>query len=71
VESDRAGSKHGNPLVKEIEALSMHLADRIIAVSQHTKDKIIEDYQVPGDKIEVVHNSINPDELEPLDPDNA
>lgn len=71
IESDRAGGLHGNPLVKEVEGLSMRLADQIIAVSQHTKDRIIRDYHVPADKIEVVHNSINPRDVEPLDPDNA
>jgi glycosyltransferase involved in cell wall biosynthesis len=71
VESDRAGSKQGNPLVREIEEVSLHLADRIIAVSQHTKNTIIEDYGIPADKIEVVHNSIEPGSIAPLDPDNA
>lgn len=71
VESDRAGGPHGNPLVKEVEGLSMHMADQIIAVSQHTKNSIIRDYDIPADKIEVVHNSINPRDLEPLDPANA
>lgn len=72
VESDRAGSlDRGNPLVKEVEAVSMQLADRIIAVSRHTKQRIIEDYHIPADKIEVVHNSINPGELVPLEPDNV
>ena len=71
VESDRAGSRHGNPLVHEIEELGFRLADRIIAVSQHTKSMIIRDYGVPADKIEVVHNSITPEDLAPLDNDNA
>lgn len=71
VESDRAGSQQGNPLAKEVEELSMHLADQIIAVSQHTKNRIIEDYQVPADKIKVVHNSIDPADLTPLDSQNA
>src|SRR5665213_2027753 len=44
VESDRAGSNPGNPLVQEIEEVALHMADRIIAVSQHTKDSIIRDY---------------------------
>lgn len=70
VESDRAASAGGNPLVKEVEQLSLHLADSIIAVSQHTKDKITADYGIPADKIEVVHNSIAKD-IEPLDPENA
>ena len=71
VESDRAGGKHGNPLVHEIEATSLQLADRIIAVSEFTKQAIIRDYDVPADKIEVVHNSIDPHGLEPLDMTNA
>lgn len=71
VESDRSGSKHGNPLVREIEELSMLMADRVIAVSQRTKDTIISDYGIPADKIEVVHNSINPGDLAQLDDDNV
>lgn len=71
VESDRSGSPDGNPLVKEVEGISMQLADRVIAVSQHTKNKIIEDYGIPAGKIEVVHNSIDPAELSPLDDQNA
>jgi len=71
VESDRSGSKYGNPLVKEIEGISLHIADRIIAVSEHTKRAIVRDYGVPADKIEVVHNSIDPTELAPLDDQNV
>jgi glycosyltransferase involved in cell wall biosynthesis len=71
VERDRAGGGSGNPLCREIEGLSFMLADRIIAVSQHTKNMIIEDYNVPEDKIEVVHNSIDSSMLEPLDGDNT
>lgn len=71
VESDRAGSGHGNPLVREIEEIGLHLADRIIAVSQHTKRAIMRDYAVPADKIEVVHNSIEPSEVAPLDAENV
>jgi glycosyltransferase involved in cell wall biosynthesis len=72
VESDRAGSlERGNPLVKEVEAVSMRLADRIIAVSRHTKQRIIDDYHIPADKIEVVHNSIDTTELTQLEPDNS
>ena len=71
VESDRSGGPHGNPYVKEIEAVALHMADRVIAVSQRTKDAIVRDYGVPADKIEVVHNSIDPQGFEPLDGDNA
>ncbi len=71
IESDRAGTKHGNPLAREVEAISLMMADRVIAVSEHTKRKIHEDYNIPLDKIEVVHNSIDINDIEPLDLDNA
>jgi glycogen(starch) synthase len=71
VESDRAGNNQGNPLVREIEDVAMHLADRIIAVSAHTKRTIMRDYDIPADKIEVIHNSIDNSYLEPLESDNA
>lgn len=70
VESDRAGGRYGNPLVREIEEMSLMQADTVIAVSQHTKNAIIRDYQIPADKIEVVHNSIDPEALIPLDGNN-
>jgi glycogen synthase len=64
IESDRAGKEHGgNPMVREIEALTLTVADRVIAVSQFTKDAIIREYHIPADKIEVVHNHIDPDSL--------
>lgn len=67
VEADRAGKNHGgNPLVREIEALGLLMADRIIAVSQLTKDAIVREYDIPADKIEVVHNSMDVADLAPL-----
>lgn len=71
VERDRAGGGPGNPLCREVEGISFMLADRIVAVSQHTKNMIIEDYDIPEDKIEVVHNSIDQDMFAPLDGDNT
>ncbi len=71
LESDRSGSQHGNPLVREIESIALHLADRVIAISQHTKHAIMRDYGVPADKIEVVHNSIEAQDSTPLDTENA
>lgn len=71
IERDRAGGEPGNPLVREIEATAMLMADRVIAVSQHTKDMIVEDYDIPADKVEVVHNSIDPSALVPLDEQNT
>lgn len=71
IERDRAGGNSGNPLVREIESLAFMMADRIIAVSEITKQMIISDYDIPADKIEVVHNSIDRDLMVPLDDHNA
>jgi glycogen(starch) synthase len=71
IERDRAGGGYGNPLVREIEATTMLLADRVIAVSERVKHMIAEDYAIPADKIEVVHNSIDQSYLDPLDDFNA
>ncbi len=71
VESDRAGGHHGNPMVHEIEYQAMMIADQVLAVSEHTRRCIMRDYHIPADKVGVLHNSIEPSTLEPLDPDNA
>lgn len=72
VESDRAGQQHGgNPLVREVESLALHIADRIIAVSDHTRKTIMREYHIPKEKIEVVHNSFDPGSLEPASDDNS
>ena len=71
-EFDRAGGHSGNPIIHDIEYFGMQAADRIFAVSQITKDIIVSQYGIPADKIEVVHNSIDPTELShvSLDTDN-
>ncbi|MEO6761300.1 MAG: glycosyltransferase family 4 protein [Candidatus Saccharimonadales bacterium] len=72
IESDRSGIEHGgNPLVREIEDLAVHMADKVIAVSQHTKEGIMQEYGIPEDKISVVHNSLDICDLQPLDTTNA
>jgi glycosyltransferase involved in cell wall biosynthesis len=71
IESDRSGNEYGNPMVREIEAIGLQMADRIIAVSQHTKRAIMRDYGIPAEKIEVVHNSIDAGSMETIASDNA
>ncbi len=71
VESDRAGGKPGNPLVREIEETAMLAADSIVAVSQLTKQKIVDEYHIPADKIEVVYNSVDRTKFEPASQDNS
>lgn len=64
-EFDRSGEHFGNPLVHEIEQQGLMMADRIIAVSHITKDIIVKNYHIPEDKIEVVYNAIDLDDLPP------
>ena len=71
IESDRAGGRSGNPLVHEIEYIGMLLADQIVAVSELTRQKIIREYSIPAEKIIVAHNSIDVDDMEPLDRDTS
>jgi len=56
-EFDRAGGTYGNPLVHEIEEQGLLMADRVIAVSKVTKALIVQRYNIPAEKIEVVHNA--------------
>lgn len=72
IESDRAGRPGGgNSLVREIEGMTFLMADRIIAVSEFTKRAIAREYDIPSDKIDVVHNSLDREMVEPLDDHNA
>lgn len=71
IESDRAGGAKGNPLVREIEGLSLQLADQVIAVSEQTRQAIIREYDVPPEHISVVHNSIDAAAFESTSLDNA
>ena len=58
-EFDRSGERSGNPIVHEIEQEALLEADRIIAVSAITKAIIVQNYNIPADKVEVVHNAID------------
>lgn len=72
VESDRAGTPGGgNPLVREIEAMGLMMADRIIAVSEFTRQAIVREYGIPVEKIDVVHNSLDLEMVESLDDQNV
>ena len=62
-EFDRSGELAGNPIVHEIEYQGLMMADRIIAVSEITRKIIMERYSIPGDKIEVMHNAIDINDL--------
>lgn len=72
VEADRSGTPMGgNPFVREIESLALHIADKVIAVSELTKQAIVREYGIPADKIEVVYNHSDPSALVPPEGDNV
>lgn len=62
-EHDRAAGENGNELVRDIEYQGMMMADRVIAISQRVKDIITSQYKIPADKITVVHNSVDLEEI--------
>ncbi|MBK7651205.1 MAG: glycosyltransferase family 4 protein [Flammeovirgaceae bacterium] len=62
LETDRVGD-HTRNEIYAIEKNAMEAADRIIAVSQYTRQQIIQHYQINADKIDVVHNGIDPVEF--------
>lgn len=55
LEYDRSG-KGANDKIKEIEYRGMHAASRVIAVSEYTRKIASFEYNVPIERIEVVHN---------------
>ena len=62
LETDRAGGGVRNKIYNlEKDALSQ--ADKIIAVSNYTKDQLCHHYSIPPDRIAVVHNGIDPQEV--------
>ena len=58
-EFDRAGGKTGNKLVHTIEKNGLRGASSIIAVSQNTKQIVMERYQLPAQRITVIHNGVD------------
>ncbi|MCI0565978.1 glycosyltransferase family 4 protein [bacterium] len=59
-EFDRTGGNGINTAVYAMEKAGMEAANRVIAVSGRTKRMAEEHYGISGDKIDVVHNGIDP-----------
>ncbi len=57
-EFDRTAD-HPNQLVYDIEYNGFHNADMILAVSERTRQKVINNYNVPPEKVRVVHNAVD------------
>ena len=56
-EHDRSGGIGYNPKVFELEKLGVEKSDKVIAVSNYTKSLIMKMYNIPSNKICVVHNA--------------
>jgi glycosyltransferase involved in cell wall biosynthesis len=58
-EFDRTGALSPNKWICDIEWAGMYYADKVITVSHYMKRQLMDRYQVPGGKIEVVHNAVD------------
>ena len=59
LEFDRSGAAV-NAQISSIERWGLHAADAVIAVSYYTRSLIKQQYEVPEEKIHVVHNGVYP-----------
>ncbi len=57
LEFDRSGY-NVNPRIHQIERFGLHAADAIVAVSHYTKAIICKQYDIPEQKVFVVHNGV-------------
>lgn len=63
-EFDRSG-EHVHQGVYDLERMGMHGADRVIAVSRLTKSICEHRYGVNGDKVDVVYNGVEQEDIQP------
>jgi glycosyltransferase involved in cell wall biosynthesis len=62
LETDRAGREARNTMY-HIERFGMQMCDRIIAVSEYTRQNIVSLYNILPEKIEAIHNGIDPQQV--------
>ncbi|MBF0359613.1 MAG: glycosyltransferase [Oligoflexia bacterium] len=68
-EIDRSG-ENGNQDIFNLEKYGMENADKIITVSHRTKDIVVNKYGIHPDKVSVVHNGVDLDEIYQYDKNN-
>lgn len=61
IEFDRTGGHGMNSWVVDLERRALREADRIVANSKYTKQNIIREYGISSEKIDVVHNAVEPE----------
>lgn len=65
---DQAASDNVDPNIYKIEKEAFDIADKVVAVSNFTRDIIIHKHGVPADKVDVVHNGCDAEEVKELPP---
>ena len=57
---------NGYHLSAWMERISIEAADAVIAVSRETRDDVLRLFDVPPERVHVIHNGIDPDEYQPV-----
>lgn len=65
---DQAASNNVDPAIYKIEKEGFDFADKVVTVSEYTKNIIVQKHYVPSEKVEVVHNGCDADEVKVLPP---
>lgn len=65
-EYDRTGGAGGNPAIHQLEGEGLSQADQVVAVSYYTKKELMDRYGLAEEKITVVHNGYDSDQVMPI-----
>lgn len=65
---DQAASDNVDPNIFKIEQEAFALADKVVTVSRYTRDIVVSKHGVAPDKVEVVHNGCDAEEVRELPP---
>lgn len=57
---DQAGGNYVDPEIYAIEHRAFHEADSVVAISNYTRDIVVNKFNVPAEKVTVIHNGIKP-----------
>jgi glycogen synthase len=67
-ELDRSAAGHENPLIFARERHGLHAADRVIANSHFLERRVVDDFDVPAERVDVVHWGVDGPRVDPADP---
>ena len=54
-----------------IERTAIEMADAVVAVSEETRADVLRHFDIPTERVHVIHNGIDADEYRPIDPSPA